>query len=165
MGLQFEEFWGHVSGVMWPLKLSDSHATVMWHSAVSCWPLWIFHDKYQMSSCTVCLTRYKDTPVSLAIALIKFEGSLPITVLISPTNSLFFSYQNKQSEFPRAAVPLDSPNTVRILCTVLWLTPKHSEMFLLGLSARMPGNAVCSAKICVGKNCVMVLFLSQTALY
>ena len=61
------------------------------------WPFLILYEKYQMSSCTICLIRI--TLIFLTIDLIDLLGSLSIKAWISPTNSgVLFSNQNDQSE-------------------------------------------------------------------
>ena len=62
------------------------------------WPFLILYKKYRMSSCTTCLIRNSNTPMSLAMDLIDLQGSMLIMASISPTNSgVLFSYQNNQS--------------------------------------------------------------------
>ena len=92
--------WPHVTS---DVVVFDSYARVLlfvWYCAEACWPLCILYEKDRLSSCSVCLIRDSNTPVSVAMALIDFEGSFSIMVLISLTNSgnIYF-YQNEQSEF------------------------------------------------------------------
>ena len=61
----------------------------VWSFFLACdknWPFLISYKKYWMSSCTTCLIRNSDIPMSLVIDLIGLLGSLSVIAWISPTN-------------------------------------------------------------------------------
>ena len=61
------------------------------------WPVFILCEKYQMSSCTICLIGNSDTPMSLAMDPIDLLGLLSIMVSISPIN-LWILFLSEGSE-------------------------------------------------------------------
>ena len=102
-------------------------------------PFLILYKKYRMSSCTSCLKRNTDTPMSLATGLIKLLGSLSRMTWMSPTNSWVHLSEQSEGGF-RAAAPfviMIGFLPFQTLSMVLRLTPKHSEIFELYFPAWM----------------------------
>ena len=76
------------------------------------------------------------------------------------------SYQNKV-RLPSCYIfitPLDTFNLFWILCTILRLTSKHSEIFILELLTWMSGSTECHFKISGEMNFIMVMLFSQSVL-
>ena len=63
------------------------------------WPFLILYEKYRMSSCTICLIKDSDTPMSHAIELLWLVRIVINSILLSQQQiQVFFSYHNDQSE-------------------------------------------------------------------
>ena len=61
----------------------------------------ILNAKYWMPSCTICLIRKSETPMSLIMDLVDLLGSLSIIAWISPRNLKVFSWLELSEYFTR----------------------------------------------------------------
>ena len=121
-------------------------------------PLSHLDEKYRVSSCTICLIRNSDTPISLAMVLINLLGSLPTIAWISQKNSGVIFFQNNQREISKLLYFYYQHWTHQ---TVFESSNWHPniEIFELAPQAWTQRNAVCRSKFL---SCIMVLFSSQT---
>ena len=151
---------------MWSLKLSDSHARVLllvWYGVL----LAFAHIALEIPNIFISLVRN-----SKHFHVPDYEPhwlwEIDVNHGLDLTNEFGNYFLSKRTgEFLELLYLRNhhkTPNSFRILCTVLRLTPKHSETLSLVFPARMPDNTACRVQICGGANCVMVLLLLNTVL-
>ena len=116
------------------------------------WPFFILYEKYRMSSCTTCLIRNSNTPMSLVMDLIDLLGS---------KFGSYFLIRMISVRFLSCCTFMIMVGLVQVFLNLL-PCPQIDTLTLWNLPAWIPNSAACHFQISRRVNLIMVLLSSQT---